>query len=167
MLGSPERARSACRREANVAVYRDQMRELEGDLRNGIVSKDQYQQDRDELERRLLDDALPGPAESKKVKAPLAGRKVHRGPPHREAVSRFLLRLRHGAPGHGRRSPEAVEGDGESCPGDSKSVYRLIPCFFREFPALGSKFRRFHDGSNAFQKRREMCFKFKSTYIKD
>ena len=44
------------RREANVAVYRDQLAELEADLRNGIVSQEQYAQDRDDIERRLLED---------------------------------------------------------------------------------------------------------------
>lgn len=44
------------RREANIAIYRDQLSELETDLQNGIVAKEQYQQDRDEIERRLLDD---------------------------------------------------------------------------------------------------------------
>jgi cytochrome c-type biogenesis protein CcmH len=44
------------RKQANVAIYRDQLAELEADLRNGIVSKEQYAQDRDEIERRLLED---------------------------------------------------------------------------------------------------------------
>ena len=44
------------RKEANIAVYRDQLSELETDLRNGIVSEEQYAQDRDEIERRLLED---------------------------------------------------------------------------------------------------------------
>ena len=44
------------RKEANIAVYRDQIAELKRDLENGIASPDQYQQDRDELERRLLED---------------------------------------------------------------------------------------------------------------
>ena len=44
------------RREANIAVYRDQLAELEADLRNGIVSQEQYAQDRDDIERRLLED---------------------------------------------------------------------------------------------------------------
>lgn len=42
--------------EANIEIYRDQLRELEADLTNGIVSPEQYRQDRDEIERRLLDD---------------------------------------------------------------------------------------------------------------
>ena len=44
------------RREANIAVYRDQLSELETDLHNGIVAEEQYAQDRDEIERRLLED---------------------------------------------------------------------------------------------------------------
>jgi cytochrome c-type biogenesis protein CcmH len=44
------------RKEANVDVYRDQLSELEADLRNGIIGTEQYQQDRDQIERRLLDD---------------------------------------------------------------------------------------------------------------
>jgi cytochrome c-type biogenesis protein CcmH len=44
------------RRAANIAVYRDQLSELEADLRNGIVAEDQYAQDREEIERRLLED---------------------------------------------------------------------------------------------------------------
>ncbi|MDQ5843807.1 MAG: c-type cytochrome biogenesis protein CcmI [Acidobacteriota bacterium] len=42
--------------EANVDVYRDQISELDADLRNGIVAQEQYQHDRDEIERRLLED---------------------------------------------------------------------------------------------------------------
>jgi cytochrome c-type biogenesis protein CcmH len=44
------------RRETNVAIYRDQLSELENDLQNGIVSQQQYDQDREEIERRLLED---------------------------------------------------------------------------------------------------------------
>ena len=55
--------------EANVEIYRDQLRELDADLANGIVSPEQYRQDRDEIERRLLDDvATPAAAPSKKSK---------------------------------------------------------------------------------------------------
>jgi cytochrome c-type biogenesis protein CcmH len=44
------------KKEANVEIYRDQLRELDADLANGIVSPEQYRQDRDEIERRLLED---------------------------------------------------------------------------------------------------------------
>jgi len=64
-------------KEANIAVYRDQMRELEADLSNGIVSKEQYQQDRDELERRLLEDVSRGNGnEAKNSKPPIAARNL-------------------------------------------------------------------------------------------
>ena len=53
-------------KEANVAVYRDQLSELDADIQNGIISVEQYQQDRDEIERRLLFDvsASGKPAEN-------------------------------------------------------------------------------------------------------
>lgn len=62
-------------KEANIDVYRDQLSELNGDLRNGIVSPDQYQQDREGIERRLLEDvsAADEPA-GKKAKQAVAGR---------------------------------------------------------------------------------------------
>lgn len=44
------------RREANVAVYRDQLRELEADLAAGTVSQADYDRARLELEGRLLED---------------------------------------------------------------------------------------------------------------
>lgn len=44
------------RRAANVLIYQDQFKEMETDLKNGLVSEEQYQQDKDELERRLLED---------------------------------------------------------------------------------------------------------------
>jgi cytochrome c-type biogenesis protein CcmH len=44
------------RRETNIAIYRDQLVELETDLGNGIVGEEQYAQDRDDIERRLLED---------------------------------------------------------------------------------------------------------------
>lgn len=53
--GSKEKKHDALR-EANIAIYRDQLTELEADLRNGIVSEEQYAQDRDDIERRLLED---------------------------------------------------------------------------------------------------------------
>ena len=56
------------RKEANVAIYRDQLAELEADLKNGIVSQEQYPQDRDEIERRLLEDtATATPAATRKT----------------------------------------------------------------------------------------------------
>ena len=60
---------------ANVEVYRDQLSELDADLANGIVSPEQYRQDRDEIERRLLDDVGTTPdASDRKPKPAGAGR---------------------------------------------------------------------------------------------
>jgi cytochrome c-type biogenesis protein CcmH len=63
------------KKEANIDVYRDQLSELSADLRNGIISPDQYQQDRDGIERRLLED-LPVADEpaAKKRKQAIPGR---------------------------------------------------------------------------------------------
>ena len=44
------------RKEANVLIYRDQLQELNSDLVNGIVSQQQFEQDREDIERRLLED---------------------------------------------------------------------------------------------------------------
>jgi cytochrome c-type biogenesis protein CcmH len=60
---------------ANVEIYRDQISELDADLANGIVSPEQYRQDRDEIERRLLDDVATTPdADDRKSKPAAAGR---------------------------------------------------------------------------------------------
>lgn len=43
-------------KEANIEVYRDQLAELQSDLSNGLISEEQYKQDRQEFELRLLED---------------------------------------------------------------------------------------------------------------
>src|SRR2546423_14495665 len=43
-------------RTANLLVYQDQLRELEAALKSGLLSEAQYDQDKEELERRLLED---------------------------------------------------------------------------------------------------------------
>lgn len=47
---------SVSRNAINVAVYRDQLRELEADLRAGTLAQDQYEHSRQEVEARLLQD---------------------------------------------------------------------------------------------------------------
>lgn len=54
--GKEEQGADTSGKDANVDVYRDQLTELETDLSHGIVSREQYDQDREELERRLLED---------------------------------------------------------------------------------------------------------------
>ncbi len=44
------------RRAANVLIYQDQFKEMANDLQNGLIGEEQYQQDKEELERRLLED---------------------------------------------------------------------------------------------------------------
>ncbi len=51
-------AGKAARRDVNIAVYRDQMKEMETDRANGMLSEEQYQTAKLELEARLADDAL-------------------------------------------------------------------------------------------------------------
>jgi cytochrome c-type biogenesis protein CcmH len=62
VLGQSVADKSDDMRAANVLVYQDQFREMEADLRNGLTTEEQYRQDKDELERRLLEDVtVSGP----------------------------------------------------------------------------------------------------------
>jgi cytochrome c-type biogenesis protein CcmH len=61
--------------EANLDVYRDQLSELEADLRNGLTTPEQYQQDRDGIERRLLEDVSPV---EKEIAKPFVGASLTR-----------------------------------------------------------------------------------------
>src|SRR6266853_3442487 len=56
LLDKPGADKSDDLRAANVLVYQDQLKEMEADLKNGLVGDEQYQQDKEELARRLLDD---------------------------------------------------------------------------------------------------------------
>src|SRR5262245_56029701 len=60
------------RRLANIEIYRDQLSELKTDLQNGIVSQQQYDQDREDIERRLLEDTA-GRESKTKSKTVFAG----------------------------------------------------------------------------------------------
>jgi cytochrome c-type biogenesis protein CcmH len=55
-------------RENRLAVYRQQFAELEQDRKNGVLSDELYQQARQELERRLLDET--GEADTAPTSAP-------------------------------------------------------------------------------------------------
>jgi len=70
----PEEADAGGNKEANLEIYRDQLSELEADLRNGIISPEQYEQDRDEIERRVLDDVSKSGEVSAKGSKQAAGR---------------------------------------------------------------------------------------------
>jgi cytochrome c-type biogenesis protein CcmH len=45
---------------ANIAIYRDQLRELDADLAAGTLMREQHDEARRELERRMLEDVGPG-----------------------------------------------------------------------------------------------------------
>jgi cytochrome c-type biogenesis protein CcmH len=60
-------APGASRKATNVAVYRDQLRELEQDLAVGVLSRERYEEAKREIERRLLDDVGDGVEESAHV----------------------------------------------------------------------------------------------------
>jgi cytochrome c-type biogenesis protein CcmH len=60
------------RKATNVAVYRDQLRELELDLAAGVVSRDGYEEAKREIERRVLEDV--GGAVEEPAPAGTAGR---------------------------------------------------------------------------------------------
>ena len=62
------------RKQANIAVYRDQLSELEADLGNGIIAEEQYAQDREEIERRLLEDTATTRSKETVAAAPLNAR---------------------------------------------------------------------------------------------
>jgi cytochrome c-type biogenesis protein CcmH len=75
LLRKKIQAGKAARRDINIAVYRDQMKELEADRANGLLSDEQYQISKVELEGRLAEDAL---AQGTEEKAPtqVGGRKL-------------------------------------------------------------------------------------------
>ena len=56
LFQSDSSAKPDTARDANLLVYQDQHRKLEADLKTGLLSEAQYQKDKEELERRLLDD---------------------------------------------------------------------------------------------------------------
>jgi cytochrome c-type biogenesis protein CcmH len=64
LRGSSGTGAALAREASNVAILRDQLRELETDLANGAMPRDQYEQAKGELERRVLEEsrALPGAA---------------------------------------------------------------------------------------------------------
>ncbi|MDX9765769.1 MAG: c-type cytochrome biogenesis protein CcmI [Ectothiorhodospiraceae bacterium] len=61
LLRRTQRSDATERDALNIAVYRDQLRELEGDLENGLIEPSQYEPARLEIEKRLAED-LPADA---------------------------------------------------------------------------------------------------------
>jgi cytochrome c-type biogenesis protein CcmH len=76
-LQQEEETKTDDQRSANLLVYQDQYQELEADLKNGLIVQEQFQQEKDELERRVLDDVKVKSTDSP-APSP-AGRKVGYG----------------------------------------------------------------------------------------
>jgi cytochrome c-type biogenesis protein CcmH len=74
LLRRDEERGSVQRRALNITVYRDQLAEMERDLQNDVLTQDQYQQGRQELERRLLDDVAEAPGSGAPPAPPRAAR---------------------------------------------------------------------------------------------
>ena len=106
-LRRSDRARGADRREINLAIYREQIRELDRDLAAGTLSREQWQKDRDELSRRMLEDVRPD------GEAPAAATGIWRIAPALAMAVLFpiaavLIYMQVGAPG--ALDPAAVPG---------------------------------------------------------
>lgn len=70
LLQKPNQDEEVERLEANVLVYKDQYRELEADLKSDLIGEKQYQDEKQELERRLLEDVSAKP-DSDQAQAPV------------------------------------------------------------------------------------------------
>ncbi len=119
--------------DANLDVYRDQLSELATDLQNGIISPEQYQQDRDSIERRLLEDVPAEEAVAPSPKKQMKEAVGDRGPAYALAIGipvvALALYLQIGTrgalsgvpiasappaaagPGSGQMSPQAIEAN--------------------------------------------------------
>ncbi len=73
LLRKKEIVAKAARRDINIAVYRDQMKEMEADRSNGLLNEEQFQAGKLELEARLAEDAL---ARVDAAMAPVASRRL-------------------------------------------------------------------------------------------
>jgi cytochrome c-type biogenesis protein CcmH len=55
-LEQGEETKTDDQQAANLLVYQDQYQELEADLKNGLIAQEPYQHEKDELERRVLEE---------------------------------------------------------------------------------------------------------------
>jgi len=111
--------RAVSRDSANVAIYRDQLRELEADLAAGKLAPEDYERSRAELEARVLEDVRGGeaPAAARR-RSPLAAAAVALAVP----VVALAVYLAVGTPG----AIEArVHGEGVSAAQIEAMVERL------------------------------------------
>ncbi len=59
-LRAPKATPDTDRAQANVDIYREQLRDLERDFAAGALAREQYERDRQELSRRMLEDVQTG-----------------------------------------------------------------------------------------------------------
>lgn len=100
--------RSVSRQDANVAIYRDELRELEADLAAGTLAREDYERARLELEARLLEDVsateAPAAAPARRSSAWLVGAAVPL-----VAVVVYLVTGDPGAMAPARQVPDAAQ----------------------------------------------------------
>jgi cytochrome c-type biogenesis protein CcmH len=76
LLRHPDRiAPTSTTSEANMAVYRAELAEMESDLRQRIMTNEQFVLDRDELEKRLSVD-FPKESRTSRKERPVPGSKI-------------------------------------------------------------------------------------------
>jgi len=56
LLGKRKKAADVSHGEANLSIYRDQLKELDGDLANGVIDRLQHDSAKRELERRVIEE---------------------------------------------------------------------------------------------------------------
>ncbi|MEW6676776.1 MAG: c-type cytochrome biogenesis protein CcmI [Pseudomonadota bacterium] len=106
----------AARRDINIAVYRDQMKEMEADLANGLLTQDQFQTAKLELETRLAEDAL-APEATQPAPAVGGGRGLGYGLAVVLPVAAFGLYVVMGNPGaiqavaEAQANPQVAQGE--------------------------------------------------------
>jgi len=106
------------RKEANIAVYQDQIGELKTDLDNNLISEEQYREDRDALERRLLDDVTNDEVPAKQG-AIISGRRLVYGVGLGIPIVAIALYFALGNPGAfsaARTPPPAMSGGSQVGP---------------------------------------------------
>jgi cytochrome c-type biogenesis protein CcmH len=140
---------------ANVGVYRDQLAELDSDLESGTLTREQYEQSRAELERRLLEDV--GVSESVPPTPSRTGRWAALGLAVAVPLAAVVLYLALGTPQalapkarpeftseHIAAMVEALASRMEQNPGDPKGWVILA----RAYSAMG----RYEEASKAFSR---------------
>jgi cytochrome c-type biogenesis protein CcmH len=150
------------RSDANVSIYRDQMRELEADLAAGTLAREDYERARAELEARLLQDVaqpdphpIPGPAAR-------GGRRAAWALGAAVPVIGLAVYLAVGSPGAIDLPPEPPQGQQHASAAQVAAMVERLAARLRENPddadgwrLLGRSYSvmgRFDDAADAYAK---------------